>query len=79
MDTQTQEFTEQAQERVDAYFDEVAKARDEATKQAHQMVDEMAKLAKVQIDYAQKVGSEWQRIVSASSKQYTSLFSFPWG
>lgn len=78
MTDQTPNFAEQTNERVEAYFEEVAKVRDDATKQAHEMVDEMAKLAKSQIDYAQRMASEWQRLVSTSSKQYSALFAFPW-
>jgi hypothetical protein len=73
-----EKMTEENVARAESFFGEVEKMQAKGVEQAHQAIDEYARLMKESMNYATKLGGEWRKLAVASSKQAVAMFQNPW-
>ena len=66
--------------RLESMRGEWEKMQQKGIEQAHVAVDEYARLMKDSMNYATRLGAEWQKLALASSKQAMGMFqgTTPW-
>lgn len=54
---------------------ELAKLQSKGIAQANQFIDDLARVTREQIAFAEQLGSEWRKLVIASAKSASEIFA----